>query len=89
VKGEILTDTALKLKLYKKMFLIRQFENKALDLYSKNLIGGSIHVYIGEEAIAVGVCSNLNIEIGDCITTTHRGHGHVIAMGGDIEDMMA
>lgn len=89
MKGEILADTVLKLKLYEKMFLIRQFENKALDLYSQNLIGGSIHVYIGEEAIAVGVCSNLDSEIGDCVTTTHRGHGHVIAMGGNIETMMA
>ncbi|MCL4377568.1 MAG: thiamine pyrophosphate-dependent dehydrogenase E1 component subunit alpha [Actinobacteria bacterium] len=82
-------DIASKLKLYKKMVLIREFENCALDLYSKNLIKGSIHTYIGQEAIAVGVCSNLNSKIGDCITTTHRGHGHVIAMGGDIKAMMA
>ncbi|MHB8277617.1 MAG: thiamine pyrophosphate-dependent dehydrogenase E1 component subunit alpha [Candidatus Humimicrobiaceae bacterium] len=79
----------LNLNLYEKMFLIRQFENKALDLYSRNLIGGSIHTYIGEEAIAIGVCSNLNSEVGDCVTTTHRGHGHVIAMGGNIKAMMA
>ncbi|MCL5072803.1 MAG: thiamine pyrophosphate-dependent dehydrogenase E1 component subunit alpha, partial [Actinobacteria bacterium] len=58
-------------------------------LYTKNIIKGSIHVYIGQEAIAVGVCSNLNSKIGDCITTTHRGHGHVIAMGGDVKTMMA
>jgi len=78
-----------KLNLYEKMYLIREFENCALDLYSKNLIKGSIHVCIGQEAIAVGICSNLKSEIGDCITTTHRGHGHVIAMGGDIKKMMA
>lgn len=82
-------DTVSKLKLYEKMILIRQFENGALDLYSKNAIKGSIHVCIGQEAIAVGVCSNLNSKIGDCITTTHRGHGHVIAMGGNIRAMMA
>lgn len=89
MKDKVLEDTVSKLKLYEKMILIREFENCALDLYSKNLIRGSIHVYIGQEAIAVGVCSNLNSKIGDCITTTHRGHGHVIAMGGNIKSMMA
>lgn len=82
-------DIESKLKLYEKMILIREFENCALDLYTKNIIKGSIHVYIGQEAVAVGVCSNLNSKIGDCITTTHRGHGHVIAMGGDVKTMMA
>ena len=51
-------DIDLKLKLYKKMILIRQFENGALDLYSKNIIKGSIHLYIGQEATAAGVCEN-------------------------------
>ncbi len=78
-----------RLKLYEKMFLIRQFENSALELYSKNVIRGSIHVYIGQEATAVGICTNLDIARGDCITSTHRGHGHVLAMGADPGKMMA
>ena len=78
-----------KLSIYEKMLTIRMFEEKALELYSKNLILGSIHTYIGQEAIAVGVCSNLDSKNGDCITSTHRGHGHVIAMNGDINALMA
>ena len=84
-----LQDIDFKLKLYKKMILIREFEMLAHSLYFENLIRGSIHVYIGEEAIAVGVCENLNVLKGDCITSTHRGHGHVLAMGADIKKMMA
>lgn len=84
-----LQDINFKLRLYKKMLLIREFENTALSLYSKDLIRGSIHVYIGEEAIAVGICSNIDVSKGDCITSTHRGHGHVLAMGADIRAMMA
>ena len=71
------------------MLLIRQFENGALDLYNKNIIRGSIHLYIGQEAVAVGVCENLNSAKGDVIVTTHRGHGHVIAMEADPRAMMA
>ena len=71
------------------MLLIREFENGALDLYSKNLIKGSIHLYVGQEATATGICSNLSIKKGDTITTTHRGHGHIIALGGDVNKMMS
>lgn len=78
-----------KLKIYEKMITIRLFEEKVSELFSKNLIRGSIHLYIGEEAVAVGTCSNLNLEKGDGITSTHRGHGHFIAMGGDVKYMMA
>lgn len=78
-----------KLIFYEKMLKIRNFELKALELYSKNMIKGSIHPYIGEEAIAVGVCSALEIKKGDGITSTHRGHGHYLAMGGDLNLMMA
>jgi TPP-dependent pyruvate/acetoin dehydrogenase alpha subunit len=78
-----------KLKLYKEMFLIREFELGALDLYSSNLIKGAMHLYAGEEAVAVGVCNNLKTAQGDCITSNHRGHGHVIAMGADVRSVMA
>ena len=76
-------------KLYEKMVLLRKFESAALDLYSRNMIKGSIHVYIGQEAVAVGICSNLDKNFGDCLTTTHRGHGHLLAMDANPAKMMA
>lgn len=75
------------LEMYKKMWLIRLFEENASDLFMKDMIRGSTHAYIGEEAIAVGVCSALRKK--DYITSTHRGHGHCIAKGGDLNLMMA
>jgi pyruvate dehydrogenase E1 component alpha subunit len=78
---------ALFLEMYRKMVLIRMFEEQARDLFMKNMVRGSTHMYIGEEAIAVGVCAALNRE--DLITSTHRGHGHCLAKGGDPKLMMA
>ena len=75
------------LKMYKNMLKIRYFENKITDLYSKGLMPGLAHLYIGEEAIAVGVCANLTER--DFATSTHRGHGHLIAQGVDLKKMMA
>ena len=75
------------LKMYKDMLKIRYFENKITDLYSKGLMPGLAHLYIGEEAIAVGVCANLTKR--DFATSTHRGHGHLIAQGVDLKKMMA
>lgn len=72
---------------YRQMLKIRVFEEKALQMYSLNKIYGSLHLYIGEEAVAVGVCSALKKD--DYITSTHRGHGHCIAKGGDLNRMMA
>lgn len=77
----------IRLKLFKMMYKIRQFEYMALNLYQRNLIKGSVHLYIGQEAIAAGTC--LNLQDKDCITSTHRGHGHCIAKGGNINFMMA
>lgn len=77
----------LYLELYRKMFLIRMFEEQARDLFMKNMMRGATHMYIGEEAIAVGVCAALSKE--DTITSTHRGHGHCLAKGGDPKRMMA
>lgn len=73
--------------MYKKMFEIRSFEEKVFELYAKNLVPGTIHLYAGEEAVAVGVCSNLRKD--DYITSTHRGHGHCIAKGADPKRIMA
>jgi len=76
-----------KIDLYKKMVTIRLFEEKVQDLYARGLIPGLAHLYIGEEAVATGICANLRRE--DYITSTHRGHGHVIAKGAGLKYMMA
>jgi pyruvate dehydrogenase E1 component alpha subunit len=75
------------LEMYRKMLLIRRFEERAIELYSEGLIPGLLHTYVGEEAVAVGVCQNLRNT--DYITSTHRGHGHCIAKGADPKRMMA
>ncbi len=86
-----LADTKLSahnlIGMYRTMLKIRSFENCALELHSRGLMGGSLHVCIGEEAIAVGSCTAL--KKGDRILTTHRGHGHCIAMGAELDKMMA
>ncbi len=75
------------IEMFRKMWLIRAFEDQTRDLYMKDKVRGSTHVYIGEEAIAVGICAALNTD--DYITSTHRGHGHCLAKGGDPNKMMA
>jgi pyruvate dehydrogenase E1 component alpha subunit len=69
------------------MLEIRFFEEKVFELYGQNLVPGTIHLYAGEEAVAVGVCSSLRRD--DFITSTHRGHGHCIAKGADLKRVMA
>jgi pyruvate dehydrogenase E1 component alpha subunit len=73
--------------MYRKMLEIRRFEEKVWDLFGRNLVPGTLHLYMGEEATAVGVCANL--EVDDYITSTHRGHGHCIAKGANLNKMMA
>lgn len=75
------------LSLYRGMLLIRRFEERVAELFARGKLPGFVHLYIGEEAIAVGVCSVLRDD--DFITSTHRGHGHLIAKGGDVAKMMA
>jgi acetoin:2,6-dichlorophenolindophenol oxidoreductase subunit alpha len=70
-----------------RMWQIRAFEVRAMELFEENLIRGSVHPYVGMEAIAVGACAALGPE--DFITSTHRGHGHCIAKGLDLKLMMA
>ena len=65
--------------LYRRMVMIRAFELRCMGLFGEKLIRGSVHPYIGMEAIAVGVCDVLRES--DLITSTHRGHGHCIAKG--------
>jgi pyruvate dehydrogenase E1 component alpha subunit len=73
--------------MYKTMLRIRKFEEKAMNLFAAGKIPGFVHLYIGEEAVATGVAANLDTL--DYITSTHRGHGHIIAKGGNLEFMMA
>ena len=80
-------DAEAWLELYERMFRIRCFEEKADDLYNRGLMPGIAHLYIGEEAVAVGVCSVLRPD--DYITSTHRGHGHCLAKGADLYRMFA
>jgi len=71
----------------KQMYQIRYFEEKVWELLSQNLIKGASHLYAGQEATAVGACAALRPD--DLITSTHRGHGHCIAKGGEIPQMLA
>lgn len=73
--------------MYRRMLEIRYFEEKVFELYGQNLVPGTIHLYTGQEAVAVGVCANLRNE--DYITSTHRGHGHCIAKGAQLSKVMA
>ena len=73
--------------IYLTMVRIRAFESKALKLFEENKLRGSVHLYIGEEAVASTVCSRLTND--DYITSTHRGHGHCIAKGARPDLAMA
>jgi len=75
------------LQLYRQMVAIRLFEERVNDLYTRALMPGLAHLYIGEEAIAVGVCEALRRD--DYITSTHRGHGHCLAKGAKPNLMFA
>jgi len=80
-------DNSKLLDMYRQMLTIRFFEEKVFELYGQNLVPGTIHLYAGEEAVAVGVCANLLKD--DYITSTHRGHGHCIAKGARLDKTMA
>lgn len=73
--------------LYRTVRLIRRFEQRAIEAVRSGLIPGGIHPYIGQEAVAAGVCAALRPD--DLITSTHRGHGHVLAKGADPARMFA
>jgi pyruvate dehydrogenase E1 component alpha subunit len=77
----------LKIEMLRKMYEIRHFENEAEQFIIRGMIHGTCHLYIGEEATAVGAI--YAIEGDDYITSTHRGHGHCIAKGADLNIMMA
>jgi pyruvate dehydrogenase E1 component alpha subunit len=75
------------LRMYRQMTAIRLFEGQVNELYTRALMPGLAHLYIGEEAVAVGVCEALDRE--DYITSTHRGHGHCLAKGASPDRMFA
>ena len=75
------------LRMYRQMLAIRLFEERVNDLYTRALMPGLAHLYIGEEAVAVGICEALRAN--DYITSTHRGHGHCLAKGADPKRMFA
>ena len=79
--------TEKQLEMLRLMQTIRRFEERASDDYRAGAIYGVVHCYIGEEAVAVGVCAALNKD--DQIISTHRGHGHCLAKGADLNRMMA
>src|SRR5271166_517423 len=84
---EALEKVDLWLRMYRQMVAIRQFEVQVNELYTRALMPGLAHLYIGEEAVAVGVCEAL--EQTDYITSTHRGHGHCLAKGASPDRMFA
>jgi pyruvate dehydrogenase E1 component alpha subunit len=85
--GTTVIDEAVLLDLHRRMVRIRLFEEAAGRLAEANKLPGFLHLYVGEEAVAAGVCAALTD--ADQITSTHRGHGHLIAKGGDFRRMMA
>lgn len=75
------------LDMHRNMIKIRMFEQRVADFFAAGKIPGFVHLYVGEEAVATGVCATLRD--ADYITSTHRGHGHLISKGGDIKLMFA
>ena len=80
-------DTPHLARMLRTMILIREFDERAIRLRVAGKIYGAVHPYVGQEAVAVGVCASLTVR--DRVTSNHRGHGHCIAKGADIRRMMA
>jgi acetoin:2,6-dichlorophenolindophenol oxidoreductase subunit alpha len=86
-KADSALSTERLLHMYRRMVSIRLFEEQVNDLYTRALMPGLAHLYIGEEAVAVGICEALHRD--DYITSTHRGHGHCLAKGAAPDRMFA
>lgn len=80
-------QNAMAEEMYRGMRRIRRFEETVVKLVDDNEIAGVCHEYVGQEAVAIGVCAALRPD--DVITSTHRGHGHIIAKGGKVRFMLA
>lgn len=76
-----------KLELYRRMYRIRLVEERLADVQAKGELPGAVHLYVGQEAVAVGVCAHLTAQ--DWITSTHRGHGHFLAKSNNIRKLVA
>ncbi|MCC8195070.1 MAG: thiamine pyrophosphate-dependent dehydrogenase E1 component subunit alpha, partial [Deltaproteobacteria bacterium] len=74
-------------QFYTVMYRTRRFEEEVFEFYKRGLMPGLAHLYLGEEAVATGACGALNAT--DYIASTHRGHGHLVARGADLNRMMA
>ena len=86
-KNDNLPSRQLLEKLFKTSYKIRNFESEGIKLYRQGLVRGYFHPYLGQEGIATGACAAL--EEGDYIASTHRGHGHCIAQGAQVDGMVA
>ena len=86
-KTEAVAQLELGTRLYRQMVRIRRFEEQVNELYTRALMPGLAHLYIGEEAVAVGICEAL--KKSDYVTSTHRGHGHCLAKGATPDRMFA
>jgi len=84
-KAEVKTEQWI--RMYRRMVMIREFEDQVNELYTRALMPGLAHLYVGEEAVAVGICEALRST--DYITSTHRGHGHCVAKGASPDRMFA
>jgi len=82
-----LQDDGNRVELLRNMLLSRAFDEKVNDLYAEGKVHGTAHFYVGQESVAVGTIASL--KEGDVITSTHRGHGHAIAFGLDLDRMAA
>src|SRR5712664_1390273 len=86
-KTKVEAKTEHWMRMYRRMVMIREFEEQVNELYTRALMPGLAHLYIGEEAVAVGICEALRQD--DYITSTHRGHGHCVAKGALPDRMFA
>lgn len=86
-RNELIFEQGQALNVLRKLLTIRKFEEKSIEMYKQGLMGGSLHGYIGQEAVAVGVCEHLNND--DYMTVTYRSRGQAIAKGAKIEKLFA
>src|SRR5216684_238115 len=86
-KTKVEAKTEHWMRMYRRMVMIREFEEQVNELYTRALMPGLAHLYVGEEAVAVGICEALRST--DYITSTHRGHGHCVAKGASPDRMFA
>ena len=80
-------DSATRLAMYERMLVLRRAEERLAQNFKEGVLPGNVHLYVGQEAVAVGVCAHLSDR--DWITSTHRGHGHFLAKGGEPEGLFA